>query len=120
MAETQDKERRTPKLLPAFLLLLLGEGERYGGELVTAFNSFSEPWSADRGAVYRSLHDLEEAGQVTSYWEPSPSAPPRRFYRITQSGWQALAGWDREIAVRRRNLARFARTYRRLTREGRP
>ncbi|MHB9146778.1 MAG: PadR family transcriptional regulator [Symbiobacteriia bacterium] len=114
MPATQDSDRRTPKVLPAFLLLLLAEGDKYGGELVAALKHISESLSLDRGAVYRCLRDLEEAEQVASRWEPGSAAPPRRIYQMTAAGWEALAAWDREVAARRRNLARFARRYRLL------
>ncbi len=111
---------RRPRLLPAFLLLLLAEGEKYGAELVGAFEVFTAPWPADRGAVYRCLRDLEESGQVASRWEPGAGGPPRHVYRITRTGRAALPLWNEEIAIRRRNLARFTRRYRQLRRQPAP
>lgn len=110
-------EHRQSRLLPAFLLLLLAEGDRYGAELVTQLEEAVQPWPIDRGAVYRVLRDLEKSGQVSSRWEPGEGGPPRRFYQIEPEGRTALARWDEDIAARRRNLAVFARRYRRL-REG--
>jgi PadR family transcriptional regulator PadR len=48
------------------------------------------------GTLYRSLHRLDEAGLVESWWEdPNDAAdagrPRRRCYRVTGSGATALA-----------------------------
>ncbi|MCL5676496.1 MAG: PadR family transcriptional regulator [Firmicutes bacterium] len=114
MAFQGEREHRRARLLPAFLLLLLAEGDRYGAELVAQLEEVVHPWPIDRGAVYRVLRDLEESGQVVSRWEPGEGGPPRRFYQIEPEGLTALARWDEDIAARRRNLAIFARRYRRL------
>jgi PadR family transcriptional regulator PadR len=48
------------------------------------------------GTVYPALRRLEEAGYLTSQWEPERVAhaelrPRRRYYGITRTGRQALA-----------------------------
>ena len=49
------------------------------------------------GTVYPALRRLEEAGYLTSEWEKERVAqselrPRRKYYRITASGRQVLAG----------------------------
>jgi PadR family transcriptional regulator PadR len=46
-----------------------------------------------QGALYPVLRSLESAGLLASEVEPSVSGPPRRYYRITEPGRQALARW---------------------------
>ncbi len=59
------------------------------------------------GSVYPALSKLEKSGLVRSRWEAATLArrekrPPRRYYEITASGREALAG----ALVRARDLAR--------------
>ena len=46
-----------------------------------------------QGAFYPVLRSLENSGLLESRVEPSVSGPPRRYYRITDSGRQTLARW---------------------------
>jgi PadR family transcriptional regulator PadR len=49
-----------------------------------------------QGALYPVLRSLESGGLLESEVEPSVSGPPRRYYRITESGRKNLEKW-REI-----------------------
>jgi PadR family transcriptional regulator PadR len=46
-----------------------------------------------QGALYPVLRSLEAAGLLQSEVEPSVSGPPRRYYKITDSGRLTLAKW---------------------------
>jgi PadR family transcriptional regulator PadR len=46
-----------------------------------------------QGALYPVLRSLESGGLLESEVEPSVSGPPRRYYRITGAGREALAKW---------------------------
>ena len=46
-----------------------------------------------QGTLYPVLRSLEENGLLESTVEPSVSAPPRRYYKITEDGRAALAEW---------------------------
>ena len=48
------------------------------------------------GALYPVLRSLESSGLLESEVEPSVSGPPRRYYRITETGRETLERW-REI-----------------------
>ena len=48
------------------------------------------------GALYPVLRSLESSGLLESEVEPSVSGPPRRYYRITESGRETMKRW-REI-----------------------
>ena len=47
-----------------------------------------------QSALYPVLRNLEAAGLLESYVEPSVSGPPRRYYRITSAGREALIDWS--------------------------
>lgn len=49
-----------------------------------------------QGALYPVLRSLESSGLLESEVEPSVSGPPRRYYRITETGRETLERW-REI-----------------------
>ncbi|OGO18582.1 MAG: PadR family transcriptional regulator [Chloroflexi bacterium RBG_16_50_11] len=46
-----------------------------------------------QGALYPVLRSLEATGLLQSEVEPSVAGPPRRYYKITESGRQTLAKW---------------------------
>lgn len=45
------------------------------------------------GALYPVLRNLSAAGLLSSRVVPSYAGPPRRYYRITPLGREALASW---------------------------
>jgi PadR family transcriptional regulator PadR len=46
-----------------------------------------------QGALYPVLRSLEKMGLFQSTVEPSVTGPPRRYYRITDDGREALSRW---------------------------
>ncbi|HEX2083876.1 MAG TPA: PadR family transcriptional regulator [Xanthomonadaceae bacterium] len=46
-----------------------------------------------QSALYPVLRNLEGAGLLESFVEPSSSGPPRRYYRATPIGRIALGEW---------------------------
>ena len=46
-----------------------------------------------QGTLYPVLHSLEDNGLLNSEVEPSVTGPPRRYYKITQAGRDALIRW---------------------------
>lgn len=46
-----------------------------------------------QSALYPVLRNLGAAGLLDSHVEPSVAGPPRRYYRITAAGREALAQW---------------------------
>ena len=47
-----------------------------------------------QSALYPVLRNLEGAGLLESFVEPSMSGPPRRYYRATAAGRGALTDWS--------------------------
>ena len=50
--------------------------------------------SGKQSALYPVLRNLEGNGLLDSFVEPSVAGPPRRYYRITQAGREALQNWS--------------------------
>jgi PadR family transcriptional regulator PadR len=48
-----------------------------------------------QGALYPVLRSLESNGLLESYVDPSISGPPRRYYKITDSGLATLKNWTK-------------------------
>jgi len=49
--------------------------------------------SGKQSALYPVLRNLESAGLLDSFVEPSMAGPPRRYYRITVAGREVLHAW---------------------------
>ncbi len=84
-----------PRLVePVLLSLLDREQARYGYELMEQANRQALTDSEiDAAVVYRTLRTLEEAGCVTSEWQPGAGGPHRRMYEITDLGRAHLQDW---------------------------
>jgi DNA-binding PadR family transcriptional regulator len=95
-----------------FVMVLLAAGPAHGyaivGELVKLRITTG---SVDIGQVYRSLRDLEEAGQVRSAWSTEGSGPARRDYELTEAGYAALDEWAAVMKERARLVAEFDARY---------
>jgi PadR family transcriptional regulator, regulatory protein PadR len=77
------------------VLALLEDEERYGFDLVRALAE-ADGMVTSEGTIYPLLSRLRRDGLVESTWQESPSGPPRRYYRLTESGRAALEGFKRE------------------------
>jgi PadR family transcriptional regulator, regulatory protein PadR len=77
------------------VMALLESDERYGFDLVRELAS-SDSMATSEGTLYPILTRLRRDGLVESTWRESPNGPPRRYYRLTDAGREALAGFRRE------------------------
>ena len=79
---------------PVVLLLLKKKGRSYGYDLAGEMSehAFTDA-EIDRGALYRTLRQLEGNGNVKSEWETDSSGPARRVYRLTAKGERHLEEW---------------------------
>ena len=95
-----------------FVMVLLGGGPTHGyaitGELANLRITLG---SVDVGQVYRTLRDLEEAGQVRSAWSTAGTGPARRDYELTEAGYAALDEWAAVMKERARLIAEFDARY---------
>jgi PadR family transcriptional regulator, regulatory protein PadR len=77
------------------VLALLRQGERYGFELVRKLGEVDGMVTSE-GTIYPLLSRLRRDGLVETTWRESESGPPRRYYRLTDSGRRALTGFSEE------------------------
>lgn len=78
------------------LLTLLERSARamYGYEIAKILEGMAEETApVKQGTLYPVLRSLEGAGFLESEVEPSSSGPPRKYYRITGRGREALDAW---------------------------
>ncbi|QAY58629.1 PadR family transcriptional regulator [Microbacterium protaetiae] len=76
-------------------LALMRDREVYGRDLASTLVELGLISSA--GTMYPVLGRLRESGKVETTWEQSMKGPPRRYYRLTTRGQEALddftLGW---------------------------
>ena len=77
------------------VLSLLADEERYGFDLVRGLGELDGMVTSE-GTIYPLLSRLRRDGLVESNWQESPSGPPRRYYRLTDSGRAALEAFRLE------------------------
>jgi len=77
------------------VLALLAGRERYGFELVQNLGDVDGMVTSE-GTIYPLLTRLRKDGEVETFWRESSSGPPRRYYRITAKGREALKGFRQE------------------------
>lgn len=65
------------------VLSLLCDSDCYGYELV---NRISECMQISEGTIYPLMKRLKDSGLIDSYIVESQEGPPRKYYRITDSG----------------------------------
>lgn len=79
------------------LLSVLGQSRQpmYGYQIAKRLEELGEGVLAGKqSALYPVLRNLDAAGLLSSEVEPSVSGPPRRYYRITKAGREALRAWS--------------------------
>ncbi|WP_386265738.1 PadR family transcriptional regulator [Xanthomonas citri pv. mangiferaeindicae] len=77
------------------LLAVLAQADAplYGYLIAKRLERLEGVLSGKQSALYPVLRNLEGAGLLESHVEPSASGPPRRYYRITESGLDCLRDW---------------------------
>jgi PadR family transcriptional regulator PadR len=97
--------------LEPFVLMALAGGARHGYAIVGILTEVGiSQGPLDVGQVYRTLRDLEQAGQVVSTWATGSGAA-RRDYTITEDGSRALDEWAAVMKERQRLIAEFDAAY---------
>jgi DNA-binding PadR family transcriptional regulator len=95
------------------LLLLLHRGPAHGYTLIERLREFQLS-GMDATVVYRALRDMEAQGWVVSSWDTEETqGPPRRVYRLTASGDEALKWWTQDLAETRQMIDQMVVSYRR-------
>ena len=97
--------------LEPFVLMALAGGSSHGYGIVGLLTEVGiNQGAVDVGQVYRTLRDLEQAGQVVSSWTTGTGAA-RRDYTITDDGSRALDEWAAVMKERQRLIAEFDAAY---------
>ena len=96
---------------PAFILLFLAKEELYGAVLAKMMERELPCYAADSAVIYRALQDLEEGGAVRARWETGVSGPARKWYGITEKGFEMLAELKEDIEMRMKNFEVFLDLY---------
>ncbi|MDD5703258.1 MAG: PadR family transcriptional regulator [Dehalococcoidales bacterium] len=103
LIDTDTFDRKFQKDLNAGIsaLVLLGVLSRatepmYGYQIARLIEEDkAEVPTIKQGTLYPVLRSLEGSGLLESEVEPSISGPPRRYYRITETGRDTLERWRR-------------------------
>ena len=87
----------TISILEPALLILLKEQPRHGytllGDIETLGMTTIHP-----SVVYRTLREMEGLEWIQSDWDTGQTqGPPRRIYRLTGQGEEALQNWRHEL-----------------------
>ena len=87
-------------LLDIVILNLLRHGRCHGYDMVQTLKK-SQGLKIREGNIYPILARLQTEGLVTSYSEASRDGPPRKYFKLTESGQKRLADmnahWDQII-----------------------
>jgi PadR family transcriptional regulator PadR len=95
-----------------FVMMLLARGRTHGYAIVGDLAQLGiTNTTVDVGQVYRTLRDLEQAGQVESTWSTERAGPARREYELTDAGYAALDEWAAVMKERARLIAEFDAGY---------
>ncbi|WP_454193433.1 PadR family transcriptional regulator [Paenibacillus sp. Marseille-Q7038] len=70
-------------VLELCVLVLIHRRDRYGYELAQAVSKHIE---IAEGALYPLLRRLVSDGYCTTYLQESTEGPPRKYYRLTETG----------------------------------
>jgi PadR family transcriptional regulator, regulatory protein PadR len=71
------------------ILALLHRGEAYGGEIIDRLCQYPG-LAISAGTAYPLLSRLKKSELITSEWQESPVGPPRKYYRLSDSGERAF------------------------------
>jgi len=70
------------------VLALLSRGNSYAYEIASRM---ADAVDMGEGTIYPLMRRMQSEGLVTTYLEESPSGPPRKYYRITDTGRSRFA-----------------------------
>jgi PadR family transcriptional regulator, regulatory protein PadR len=90
--------------LDVLVLQALSHGPRHGYDVARFIHEHSrETFRILDGALYTSLHRMEERGWVASEWGISERGKRAKFYQLTRAGRRALkteaSNWERYVAA---------------------
>jgi PadR family transcriptional regulator PadR len=94
------EDRHSPitiSMLEPALLILLKEQPRHGYTMLTDLETLGMN-TIHPSVIYRTLREMEDLEWIQSDWETEQTqGPPRRIYRLTPQGEEALQNWRHEL-----------------------
>ncbi len=75
-------------VLELCVLALLSRGDGYAYDIASRL---AEGIQMGEGTIYPLMRRLQDEGLVATYLVESPSGPPRKYYRLTETGRQSFA-----------------------------
>jgi len=110
--------RRAVRFLEPVLLLLLHHGPAHGYTLLERLGEFGLG-DLNPSVIYRALRDMEGRGWVASIWDDERTqGPPRRVYRLTLQGDEALSLWLCDLEGTKEMIDHLLGVYQHHMREG--
>lgn len=89
-------------VLELCVLVLINRQDRYGYELAQAVSKHIE---VAEGALYPLLRRLVNDGYCTTYLQESTEGPPRKYYRLSDTGHEYMTALTTEWNEFVRNVA---------------
>ena len=86
MAESIQTQLRKG-VLELCVLTLLSRGDSYGYEIASRL---MQEVGMGEGTIYPLMRRMQDHGQVSTYLQEAPGGPPRKYYRITETGRATL------------------------------
>ena len=75
----------------SLLLFLIGQQPMYGYQIIKELERQSQGYfQFKEGTLYPALHRLEKMGLIQGHWQELASGRRRRYYYITDKGYQLL------------------------------
>ena len=79
-------------MLEYCILLLLRRGPSYANDIIVRLSDAH--MIVVEGTLYPLLNRLKKDGLLTYQWRESSQGPPRKYYRLTADGLEALSQLD--------------------------
>lgn len=99
------------RMLDPVILLALQKKPVHGYSLMESLTEYGLE-HIDISILYRTLHQMEDMGWVTSIQEEETSqGPPRRVYKITYEGEKILEKIVADLELRESELKKFITDY---------
>lgn len=79
-------------ILEYCILAILSRSDSYASEILAELKAAE--MIVVEGTLYPILTRQKNQGLLSYRWEESPQGPPRKYYTLTEDGWQALRDLD--------------------------
>ena len=83
-------------VLEMCVLALLSKGDNYAYDIASRM---ADAVGMGEGTIYPLMRRMQNDGLVSTYLQESESGPPRKYYKLTKSGAQALKSQTAEWLV---------------------